>query len=399
VNAASAVIRAAGAPAMTERDADIEFDFFDEPETEEATDRVRTPRRPPPKGPRRPIRPPQGLIPMLRLAGLIAFLILAAVLLVVGARGCASSGKHAKYQAYIQDVRSIGKRSAQIGKDLNAALSGTGIKESDLESKISGLAAQEQQEVAQAVQLNPPGPLRVEHDHLIEVLKLRASGLSRLADAFRQTATARNATTSGRLIAAQARLLVASDVNWDFYFKEPTQLELQHQNISNIGGVPDSSIIPNPDLASTQAMTQVWQRVHGAATGGTPGGKHGSALVSVTALPDHKKLNPSGAASDNQITASTDLAFQVAVSDSGDYQEFNVGVTLTIQKSPKPIVLRKKIDVINAGETKTVTFTNIDINGLFGLPTTVKVDIEPVPGETTISNNSAEYKVIFSLGG
>ena len=45
---------------MTERDTDIEFDFFDEPETEEATERVRTPRRPPPGGPRRPVRPPAG---------------------------------------------------------------------------------------------------------------------------------------------------------------------------------------------------------------------------------------------------------------------------------------------------------------------------------------------------
>jgi hypothetical protein len=384
---------------MTERDSDIEFDFFDEPETEEASERVRTPRRPPPGGPRRPVRPPQGLIPMLRLAGLIAFLILAAVLLVVGLRSCASSGKHAKYQGYLQDVRSIAKRSDQIGKDLNTALSATGIKETDLEAKLGSLAAQEQQEVAQASQLNPPGPLRLEHAHLIEVLKLRASGLSRLADAFRKTATARDATNSGRLIASQARMLTASDVLWNFYFKEPTQLELQRQNISDVGSVPSSNIFPNPDLASTQAMMTVWQRVHGAATGGNPGGKHGSALVSVTALPDGKKLSASGAASDNQITASTDLAFQVVVSNSGDFQEFNVGVTLTIQKSPKSIVLRKKIESINASESRTVTFTNININGLFGLPTTVKVDVEPVPGEKTTTNNSADYKVIFSLGG
>ena len=385
---------------MTEHDSDIEFDFFDEPETEEASERVRTPRRPPPGGPRRPVRPPQGLIPMLRLAGLIAFLILAAVLLVVGVRSCASSGKHAKYEGYIQDVRAIAKRSDQIGKDLNATLSDAGIKETDLETKITGLAAQEQQEVAQAIQLNPPGPLRVENDHLIEVLKLRSSGLSRLVDAFRQTATAKasNSAISGRLIADQARLLVASDVNWDFYFKEPTQLELRTQGITDIGAVPDSNIIPNPELASTQAMTQVWLRVHGAATGGgTTTGNHGSALVSVTALPDGKRLNPSGAASDNQITASTDLAFQVVVSDSGDFQEFNVRVTLTIQQSPKPIVLRKKIDVINAGATAKVTFTNIDLTRVFGLPTTVKVDIQPVPGETKTTNNSAEYKVIFSV--
>jgi hypothetical protein len=385
---------------MTEHDSDIEFDFFDEPETEEASERVRTPRRPPPGGPRRPVRPPQGVIPMLRLAGLIAFLILAVVLLVVGIRGCASSGKHAKYQGYIQDVRDIAKRSDGIGKELNTALSATGIKETDLESKIKGLAAQEQQEVATAIRLDPPGPLRVEHDHLIEVLQLRSSGLSRLADAFRQTATAKasNSAISGRLIADQARLLVASDVNWDFYFKEPTQVELRNQNISDIGAVPDSNIIPNPELASTQAMTQVWLRVHGAATGGgTASGKHGSALVSVTALPDGKRLNPNGAASDNQITASTDLAFQVALTDSGDFQEFNVQVTLTILRSPDPIVLKKKIDVINAGETKKVTFTNINLTRLFGVPTTIKVDIAPVSGEKTTTNNSAEYKVIFSV--
>ena len=384
---------------MTERDSDIEFDFFDEPETEEATERARTPRRPPPGGPRRPVRTPQGLIPMLRLAGLIAFLILAAVLLVVGIRSCASSSKHDKYDAYLQDVRSIAQRSDQIGKLLNQSLSATGIKETDLESKISGLAVQQQQVVAQATQINPPGPLRVEHAHLIEVLELRASGLSRLADAFRLTATAKDANTSGRLIANQARLLAASDVNWDFYFREPTRLELAHQGITDIGGVPDSNIFSNPDLASTQAMADVWRRVHGAATGGTPGGKHGSALVSVTALPDGKRLKPGAPASDNEITASTDLAFQVAVLNSGNFQETNVGVTLTIQKSPKSIVKRMRIDVINTGQTKTVTFTNIDINGLFGLPTTVKVDVQPVPGETTVSNNTAEYKVIFSLGG
>jgi outer membrane murein-binding lipoprotein Lpp len=385
---------------MTERDTDIEFDFFDEPETEEATERARAPGRPAPGGPRRPIRPPAGIIPMLRLAGLIAFLILAAVLLVVLVRGCASDSKHAKYKSYIDDVRSLATGSGQIGTQLNRTLAATGIKESQLETRIRGYAAQQQQLVAQARELNSPGPLRVEHDHLIEALQLRASGLSRLADAFRQTATSKNATTAGRLLADQARLLVASDVNYDFYFQEPTQQELFNQGIRDIGGVPNSTVFPNPELASTAALVNVWQRVHGAATGGTPTGLHGSALGSVTALPDGKKLTPGGSATDNEISVSTDLAFQVAVENSGDSQEFNVGVTLTIQRSPRPIVLRKRIPTINSGETKTVTFTNIDLPAdLFGQPTTIKVDIRPVPGETKTDNNSAEYPVIFSLGG
>jgi outer membrane murein-binding lipoprotein Lpp len=384
---------------VTERDTDIEFDFFDEPETEEATERVRTPRRPPPGGPRRPVRPPQGLIPILRLAGLIAFLILAVVLLVLLLRGCASDNKHSRYASYLDDVRGLAARSEQTGKDLNATLAATGIKEAELESKLRGYASREQQGVAQAKEVNPPGPLRVQHDHLIEALQLRASGLSRLADAFRQTATgkASNASAYGQQLAAQASLLTASDVNWDFYFREPTQQELENQNVSDVGTVPDSNFFPNPALASAPAMTIVWQRVHGAATGGTPGGKHGSALGPVKALPDGKELSASGTASDNEITASTDLAFQVTVENSGDFQEFNVDVTLTIQKSPKPIVKKQRIPVINAGELKTVTFTNIDLTGLFGLPTTVKVDIAPVPGETTTTNNSAEFKVIFSV--
>jgi hypothetical protein len=378
---------------MSERD-DIEFDFFDEPETEEATERVRTPRRPPggPSGPRRPVRP-AGFIPMLRLAGLIAFLILAAVLLVVLVKGCANDSKRGAYATYMAEVKGIASRSDQVGNSLNQTLTATGIKETELESKLNGLAAQEQQEANRAKSIDPPGRLRAEHAHLIEVLQLRASALSRLADAFHRTATATNATKSGGLLAEQARLLVASDVNWEFYFKEPAIRELQSQNVTGVE-VPDSKMIQNPDLASTQAMANVWQRVHGAATGGTPGGNHGSALVSVTALPDGKKLDPNA---ENTITASTDLAFQVVVQDSGDSQEFNIQVTLTIAKSPSSIVKHKKIDIINAGQQKTVTFTDLGPPP-FGVPTTVKVDVQPVPGEKTTTNNSAEYRVIFSLG-
>jgi hypothetical protein len=190
------------------------------------------------------------------------------------------------------------------------------------------------------------------------------------------------------------RLLTASDVNWDFYFHDAAKDVLKNQNVTGVD-VPVSHIVAIPDLASTQAMASVWQRIHGASTGGTPGGNHGSALVSTTALPDGKKLQTGGVV--NTVTASTDLAFQVAVMDSGDFQESFVKVVLTISKSPKPITQTRTIDLINAGETKTVTFANLP-SPPFGVPTRVKVDVQPVPGEKTTSNNSAEYTVIFSLG-
>src|SRR5919197_4531965 len=157
---------------MSERD-DIEFDFFDEPETEEATERARLPRRPPgPSGPRRPVRP-AGFIPMLRLAGLISFLILAAVLLVVLVKGCANNSKRGMYADYMDKVRSIAEQSQRIGVALNQTLTATGIKESELESRVNGLAAQANQEADQARSIDPPGHLRTEHAHLIEILELR----------------------------------------------------------------------------------------------------------------------------------------------------------------------------------------------------------------------------------
>src|SRR5919205_777739 len=141
---------------MSERDSDIEFDFFDEPETEEATERVRLPRRPPngPAGPRRPVRP-AGFIPMLRLAGLISFLIILVVVLVLVVKSCASDNKHSLYANYLDKASGIASRSDQIGTSLNQTLTATGIKESQLESKLNGLSAQSRQLVDGATALDP----------------------------------------------------------------------------------------------------------------------------------------------------------------------------------------------------------------------------------------------------
>jgi hypothetical protein len=142
-------------------------------------------------------------------------------------------------------------------------------------------------------------------------------------------------------------------------------------------------------------MVPVWQRIHGATTGGTPGGLHGTGLVSVKALPQGQTLSP--APTENTVTASTDLAFQVTVQDTGDSQEVSIPVTLTIQRSPQNIVKKMTIDLIDPGATKTVTFRDLG-QPPFGVKTTIKVEVQPVPGEKNTGNNSAEYPVVFSLG-
>ena len=83
--------------------------------------------------------------------------------------------------------------------------------------------------------------------------------------------------------------------------------------------------------------------------------------------------------------------------DTGDNLEGQIPVTLTIQKQGAPIKQTQEIVVINPGETKTVVFRNIDTTGVFGVKTTLKVDVQPVKDEARIDNNSYQYPVIFSL--
>jgi hypothetical protein len=107
---------------MSERDSDIEFDFFDEDETREATAAER-PRR---RGPRPPVRPPAGLTPLLRLIGLISFAILIVVLLVFWVNSCREDHRKDSYRNYMDDVGTVARRSERLGRDLNTALTARG---------------------------------------------------------------------------------------------------------------------------------------------------------------------------------------------------------------------------------------------------------------------------------
>jgi hypothetical protein len=189
---------------------------------------------------------------------------------------------------------------------------------------------------------------------------------------------------------------VASDVVWDDLFKKAAVTVLQKEKVTGVE-VPDSNFVQTPDLASTRSMVPIWERINGSAASGgtgTTSGVHGTNIESVKVIPGGQALSTSA---ENTVEASTDLAFGVAVANSGDSQEVKIQVTLTIQQSPTPIVKKQTIDIINPGETKTVVFRDFPSVD-FGERRIMRIDVDPVPGEKNSSNNSAEYPVIFSLG-
>jgi hypothetical protein len=385
---------------MDPRDDDIEFDFFeDEPATRETSSqpRVRLPGRPGNGGstPRKPLMPARTGAPLLRLLTLVLFVIFLVVVFAWLLQSCAAESKQDAYAAYMDDVRRIATQSNTNGKAVVDVLVASGLTVPEIQKQLRGVADAERQNLAQATRLSPPGRLRDEHLHALEALGLRVSGVTGLADTFQKTAASTDNTADAELLVQQANRLVASDVVWEDLFRALALEQLADDGISGVN-VPESKFVSNPDLVTVESMTLVVERIRGASTGGTSTGPRGTLVVSVRALPVGQSLTKDVLTT---VTATADLTLQVTIEDSGDSQEVGIDVTLTIDRSTAqggPIVQTQEVDVINPGEQKSVTFTDLG-QVPFATQTEVRVDVETVENETNPDNNTATYPVIFSL--
>jgi hypothetical protein len=382
---------------VSKRDEDIlDFDFFDEeepPSWDEPGERgPGPPRGGGPRSPRTRFRGPGNLTPLLRLIALIGLAILVVVLLAVWVEGCASDRKRDRYATYMSEIGGIGNASAKLGEDLGTLLTTPGLKQEDLDAKLAGFVQRAEAQMQAAEDLSTPGPLHDANEGAVQALYLRVVGLSSLRTAFQETANATDATEAGIQLAAAAQRLQASDVVWADLFRAPSQVVLEEEGIEGVQ-VPSSEFVTTDDLTTASALAAVWQRVQGASTGGTPSGSHGSGIAYVKALPSGQLLSTT---TETTIKVSTQLVFEVGVEDTGEGQEVRIKVTLTIPEQPDPIVKTSIIPLIDPGETKAVTF---EVGGSvpFGEQIAIKVDVDPVQGETNTSNNSYEYPVIFTL--
>jgi hypothetical protein len=382
---------------VTARDEDIlDFDFFgeeespswDEPEERRpGPPRDRPPRR---RGPR--FRGPGNLTPLLRLVALIALAILIVVLLAVWVEGCATNQKRETYQEYMIDIGEIGNASARLGNQVAQTLTTPALKLEDLDAELNGYVQNAQNQVERAEGLDAPGPMHNPHLGAIEALRYRVNGLRGLQDAFQDTADATDASVAGQQLSAQAGRLLASDILWTDSFRAPAEGVLDSEGVEGLE-VPNSEFVSADEIAAPEALAAIWQRIQGASTGGTPTGLHGNQIAYVQALPSGTNLTTTA---ETTILVTDELAFEVGVMDSGDSQEVQVKVTLTIPKTPDPIEQTKTIPLIDPGETKAVTF-QVGTLVPFGETVSVRVDVEPVQGETNTGNNTYEYPVIFSL--
>ena len=378
---------------MSGYDDDIELDFFEETETREASPRLR---RRGPREPRRPIHTPPGAVGLARLVGLVALAIAVVVILVLWVGACQGQSRHDEYASYMQDIRTIAQSSARVGNEFAVKLGSQGLKIADLETRLEQWSQQQQQLYDQAQQLRPPGPLLDAQQQVLDTLQLRAMALAGLANSLAQTKGKDPGTVADDL-ARQAQLLSASDIVWAELYRLPVTQTLKTLGITGVV-VPDSQFVTNPDVISVRSFTIVYQRLQPASTGGTPTGLHGSKLVSTKAVGGNRsvELSPS---QPTTVYVSADLQLQVTVEDSGNFDEVNIPVTVTVKVGGTKVFSQKQtINGLQPNEQQTVSFKNLQLTpNAFGATASLVVDVGAVPGEKTLSNNTSTYPVLFRL--
>jgi hypothetical protein len=373
-------------------DDNIEFDFFEEPapEPEQKRGLPRRPRRP--DGPSRPpVRPGPGLIPMLRLLGLIAAAI-AVVLLVAEIGGCSSTSD--AYKHYLTDAKPIADRSAQEGTQLSGILAQSSVTETTIERTLGGLVTTADKLIQDAQALSPPGPLRDQHEDLLDSLRLRRAALAGLLQSFKRTAHEKKDDAIGTVLAEQTNRLAASDVLWRDLFQTASGAVLQKQGVHGVEP-PASVFLAKPATLDAKSLGNLWKRVHGSAVASNV--LRGTALEGVVFKPGDKTPDiPLARDASTTLLARPTMRFVVSVKDTGDSQEANIKVRLTIEQAGfKP--LTKVIPVMNPGDIKPVIFVVSGAAPLLNQPLKVDVNVEKVPHEASLDNNSHQYTVYFQV--
>lgn len=382
---------------MSTYDDETQLEFFEEPETLEAPGRQRRRIRPArPGGPRRPSPPPPGAVALARLAGFVALAIAIVVGLVFWVGSCQGKSKHDEYASYMNDLRQDALDSAQTGTAFANALSSANLTLVGLEKKLGLWSRQQQEDYDDALRLRPPGPLQAAHQEALATFQLRAIGLTGLANALAR-AGSKSTTDLSNQLAAQAQVLSASDIVWRELFHLPATETLKSLGVKGVIA-PPSKIVSNPELITARSFGIVYQRLQAANTGGKPpSGLHGSMLVGTDAVSSGNTVALS-TSSPLKVNVSPDLVFKVTFTDSGNFQEVKVPVTLKVTVFGKTVVQKKQVvNSILAHQTTTVSFGNLNLSRAFGGTARVRVDIGKVPGEARLDNNTASYPVFFSL--
>ncbi|HLM25609.1 MAG TPA: hypothetical protein VK304_01430 [Thermoleophilaceae bacterium] len=329
------------------------------------------------------------------IVGAIVFAVLFLLLL----RGCLGAREERGLKDYVRDVRAIADQSGSQSEEMFNTLSepGRGVSDVDRENSLKGLRAQADQLVERARNdIDAPDDLKASHDYLIETLEFRRDGIGKVVDILPTALSGQERQQGAQRLADQMAFFLTSDVIFAARVRPNMDSVLRDKEIINEVQLPQSRFLPDREWLIPDEVSKL---LKGGSKGGDSNdradekaspGLHGNGLGTVSL--GGEQLSEGGSAS---VRLGEDTAFSVQVNNTGENDETDVPVKITIGKGSDAIEIEENIDEIAKGETKTVEVPLSD-QPPTGQSVPITVDVGAVPGEDKTDNNKQSYSAIFT---
>jgi len=318
--------------------------------------------------------------------------VLVVILLVVGINGCLSSRKDRQFRDYAAEVRALVRADQDVSNRLFQTLSKPGPGDAlDVQTQVNAERVDAEQVVQRARSTDHPGDLNAANGWLVTAFQFRSDAIARIADRLPTALGDKGRRPAIESIAGQMQALLASDVIYLQRAIPELTKAFDKRNIEE--KFATDRFMPDLGWLDADTVQTRLDKIAGATSKPATPGLHGTSLDSVTAQPSGTVLSESGV---NRVTVSDQLSFDVSVTNGGDSEETDVGVSISISGGKK-VNVDQTIPRIAAGQSQTVSIPVTQAPET-GAVSTVTVATAPVPGETNKDNNKATYQVAFAQG-
>lgn len=366
------------------------FDEADEPPRKEPRTRPRATSRsgPPRRGPsggsgRRPPRDQQAI--RIRQAVALGALLIVIVLIALGVHSCQVSADNSALQSYTSQVSGLIQQSNANGAALFRTLSGAaGAGASTTQTAVNSAGNTARSLLGEVRALSVPSQMQGANSKLVFAMQMRSDGIDQIATQI-QPAIGGSASALD-FIALQVARLYSSDVVVKDYAGPEIASAMNAAGV-RFNNLPAGQFVPSLGWMSPAYIAQqLHVKLKGATSAGTCQTQPcGHALNSVSV--GGATLQPG---SQNAVSSTTPT-FTLNFSNTGKSTETGVVCKVTVNGT-------------SVSGTATVAQTlpgktyncNVTLRSAAPAGTqTIVAEIEKVPGETNLSNNSNTYPVTF----
>jgi hypothetical protein len=323
----------------------------------------------------------------------VGVVVVIVILLAVLVKSCSSSATTTSLKNYNASVYNLISASDANGVAVFRNLSDGPLSSTNL---LTSQVQQADKQLSQAEQLSVPSQMAAAQSYLVSVMKLRAQGIEDMAANAAQAASSKTSKDAVYNISVGTSKLFGSDVVYktSVVTNIAKALNADGIHVGTSAGQPNQ-INPGQIVTDLGWLQSSWiadkigaqQSTAQANKNNDQPGLHGHSLNFVTV--DGTQLSST---STNTIPANNARTWVLNVTNGGDFNEFDVGCSVTIAGLSDTGTSSIPETVKQQSANCTVTLPSDPTPGTYS----VTARVAKVPGETNLTNNVITYSVIFN---